>query len=124
MSPEPAIVDVEVDIFSGRPNPRWTLSDADAALFFDRLSALPTTAARARSANLGYRGLIVSMPQRVGGEAGRDMYIQHGILELRQGTSRSFFLDTQRALERWLIGTGKAGLSPEVLEAIDTDLRT
>jgi hypothetical protein len=116
------IVDVEVDIFSGMPNPHWTLSEADAAVFLDRLSALSAlepAAARPLSAHLGYRGLVVRMPQ----EADREISIQHGFMELRDGTSRSFFLDAQRALERWLIGTGRKRLSREVLEAIDTDLQ-
>jgi hypothetical protein len=112
-------VTVEIDIFSGRPNPDWTLSEADAAVFLSKLSGLQKTAARPRSANLGYRGLVVRMPQ----EAGRRIYIQKGVIESSDGTSSTFCLDPQRSLEHWLIGIGRKFLSHEVLEAIDADLQ-
>ena len=52
-------VEVEVDIFSGMPNPRWTLSEADADVFLSKLAGLQKAVARPRSVNLGYRGLVV-----------------------------------------------------------------
>jgi hypothetical protein len=112
-------VEVEVDIFSGMPNPCWTLSEADAAVFLSKLAGLEKAAARPRSANLGYRGLVVRMAQ----EAGRKIYIQNGVIEVSEGTSSTFFLDPQRSLERWLIGTGRKFLSHEILEAIEDDLQ-
>jgi hypothetical protein len=112
-------VAVEVDIFSGRPNPGWTLSEADATTFRSKLSGLQKTAARSRSANLGYRGLVVTMPQ----ERGTTIYIQNGVVEVSDSTPSSFFLDPQRSLERWLVGTGREFLGPELLETIDVDLK-
>jgi hypothetical protein len=112
-------VTVEIDIFSGMPNPDWTLSAADAAMFLSKLSGLQQTVARPQSANLGYRGLVVRMPQ----EAGRRIYIQNGVIESSDGTSSTFFLDPQRSLERWLIGTGRKFLRHTVLEAIDAALQ-
>src|SRR4029453_8944325 len=50
---------VEIDIFSGMPNPDWILPAGDATEFLARLSGLQKTATRPRSANLGYRGLVV-----------------------------------------------------------------
>jgi hypothetical protein len=44
-------------------------------------------------------------------------------MESSDGTSSTFFLDPQRSLERWLIGTGRKFLGHEVLEAIDADLQ-
>ena len=112
-------VEVEVDIFSGTPNPHWTLSESDAAVFISKFSGLRKTAARPRSANLGYRGLIVRMPQ----EAGRRIYIQNGVVEVRNGTSCTFFLDPHRSLEHWLIEAGRKFLSHEILVAIEDDLQ-
>jgi hypothetical protein len=110
---------VEIDIFSGRPNPEWTLSEADTAVMVSKLSGLQKAAAGLRSAHLGYRGLVVRMPQ----QAGRTITIQNGVIESSGGTSSTFFLDPQRSLERWLIGTGRKFLSPEVIEVIDADLQ-
>lgn len=110
---------VEIDIFSGMPNPEWTLSEASAAMFLSKLSGLQKTTERPRSTNLGYRGLVVRMSQ----EAGLQMYFQNGLIESSDGTSSTFFLDPQRSLERWLIGTGRKALSHEILEVIDADLQ-
>ena len=112
-------VEVEVDIFSGMPNPRWTLSEADADVFLSKLAGLQKAVARSRSVNLGYRGIVVQMTQ----EAGQKMYIQNGVIEVSEGTASTFFLDPQRSLERWLIRTGRQFLSHEILKAIDDDLQ-
>jgi hypothetical protein len=113
-------VTVEVDIFSGMPNPVWTLSEAAAAAYLSKLSELSRTAARQRSGKLGYRGLVVRMPE----QPGRIVYIQDGVVESDDGTSRTFFRDQQRSLERWLIGTGEELLDRAALSAIDADMRT
>ena len=55
----PAHCEVELDIFSGMPNPTWTLTNAEADNFVKQLAALPRTSARELSGNLGYRGFIV-----------------------------------------------------------------
>jgi hypothetical protein len=112
-------VAVEVDIFSGRPNPSWTLSEAEASVFASRRSALQQTAPAPRSGALGYRGLVVELLD----EPGRRMYIRNGVIELSDGTSSVFFADPGRSLERWLIGTSRPALGQEVLEAIDADLQ-
>ena len=112
-------VAVEVDIFSGRPNPGWTLSEADATTFRSKLSGLQKTAARSLSANLGYRGLVITMPQ----ETATKIHVQNGVVEVSGSTPSSFFLDPQRSLERWLVGTGREFLSSGILEAIDVDLK-
>ena len=39
------------------------------------------------------------------------------------GASCTFFLDPQRSLERWLIGTGREFLSHEILVAIKDHLQ-
>ena len=50
---------VELDIFSGNPNPAWTLSDADSAHFLEKLALLPAASPAEFATNLGYRGFIV-----------------------------------------------------------------
>ena len=37
----PARVEVELDIFSGMPNPTWVLTDAEADSFLKQLAAAP-----------------------------------------------------------------------------------
>jgi hypothetical protein len=110
---------VEIDIFSGMPNPAWTLSEAQANEFLAKLGELPETKGKSRSGNLGYAGLIVRMEQG----ANKELHIQNGFVEIRGATGSSrFLLDPKRSLERWLLATGRASVDKTVLEVIDAAL--
>ncbi len=52
---------VELDILSGRPNPRWPLAAPQAAAWAERLAGAgrPIASGPAPAPALGYRGLIV-----------------------------------------------------------------
>ncbi|MFZ4656575.1 MAG: hypothetical protein ACOYNY_06170 [Caldilineaceae bacterium] len=54
---------VELDIYSGMPNPTWTLTDPEEQELLDRIVAQPTLMRSADSAPavLGYRGFFVSV---------------------------------------------------------------
>src|SRR5437660_10024912 len=54
-------VEVMLNIFSGRPNPRWRLSDEQVNDLQARLRALPE-AAPVVPPGLGYRGFIITNP--------------------------------------------------------------
>ena len=56
-----ATADVELDIFSGRPNPTWTLSDTQTASLLELVAGLPQSEAGAAPDHLGYRGIIVRL---------------------------------------------------------------
>ncbi|WP_307204025.1 hypothetical protein [Nocardioides zeae] len=53
---------VELDIFSGRPNPVWSLNAAEAAEFAQRLGdgTVPVVPVNVDSGQLGYRGYIMT----------------------------------------------------------------
>jgi len=51
-------MDVIVDLYSGRPNPRWTLTDREAAEIEAELSGLPERET-AETSWLGFRGLLL-----------------------------------------------------------------
>jgi hypothetical protein len=57
------MLQVELDIFSGMPNPVWRLSSRQEAMLYERLDAEPRQMSPVRTAaetfGLGYRGLIV-----------------------------------------------------------------
>src|SRR5687768_17397410 len=61
-SPEIALADpmeIELDVFSGRPNPTWTASPERAASMSRGLSSLPDAPAQSEPGNLGYRGFLI-----------------------------------------------------------------
>ena len=53
---------VELDVFSGRPNPRWTLDEDSAASLRELLSRLTVAAGPPPpQPGLGYRGFLVAV---------------------------------------------------------------
>jgi hypothetical protein len=112
-----AIVQVELDIFSGRPNPHWTLNERDSQELLQRLQRLSPTNAGEPSGNLGYRGVILSNPE--GAIAGFEWIVcSDGLVVGYKGDSSQKFIDANRNLERWLVQTGKTTLGPDILRSL------
>jgi hypothetical protein len=118
-SPPPRC-EVELDIFSGRPNPTWTLSAEQAETLMRRLASLPPASPRELSGNLGYRGFMVQCSE---GAGSRLIRVQKGIVELAQGAKTDYAEDKDRELERWLLNSGKSHLPGELLQIAERDLQ-
>jgi hypothetical protein len=88
-------MEIELDVFSGRPNPTWTASPDRAASFSRGLSSLPNAPARPEPDRLGYRGFII----RQGGLTAR-VYDGHVFVTANGGTRT--FVDSA-GLEQQLI---------------------
>ena len=56
--------EIELDIFSGRPNPRWTLDPAEEGELITRLldRTVPLAPVDITDGRLGYRGFVVRAP--------------------------------------------------------------
>jgi hypothetical protein len=116
----PARAEVELDIFSGMPNPTWALAEADADSLARRLAALPPPAPSEPSGRLGYRGLVVRTTDATGTRLVR---VQSGSVHVANGETAVHLRDEGRELERWLIDTGRPQLPPNVIEIVDRELR-
>jgi hypothetical protein len=114
-----AIATVTLDVYSGRPNPSWPLTPAQIGDLQARIKALSTPLAGEPDVpDLGYRGVSVS----IRGKAAADVSAARGAITVTQGGSVAKFQDTNRQLERWLVHTGDAQLSPDLLRMADSDL--
>ena len=106
----PEMVAVELDIFSGRPNPSWTVPDTDVHRW---LTTLPTVQEPESAAeDLGYRGLIVHLGD------------EH--IRVFNGTAiapRFALADPARRFEAWLLSTGERFADPKLLESVRESLR-
>jgi hypothetical protein len=51
---------IELDVFSGRPNPSWQMTAEESAEFRHRTSSLPKTEKLSDEGGLGYRGFVIS----------------------------------------------------------------
>lgn len=116
----PARVEVELDLYSGMPNPTWTLTDAEADSLVKQLAALPRTSATDLAGNLGYRGFIVRVTQ---GADTQLIRIQTGTVHIAKGAMNLYALDADRALERWLLDTGKPYLKSDIVKVLEGEIR-
>ena len=112
--------EVELDIFSGMPNPTWILTNAEADTFVKQLAALSRTSARELSGNLGYRGFIVQVTQ---GADTQLIRIQTGTVHVSKGATNIYTFDKNRELERWLLNTGKPHLKNELFQIVEREFR-
>ena len=115
----PVCAEVELDIFSGMPNPTWILTNAEADSFVKQLAALPRTPARELSGNLGYRGFIVQVTKGLT----RSDSIQNGNVHISRRVTNIYPHDEERELERWLLNTGKPHLKSDLVEIVEREVR-
>ncbi|MDR4485621.1 MAG: hypothetical protein R3B95_20925 [Nitrospirales bacterium] len=116
----PVRVEVELDMFSGMPNPAWVLTDVEADNFIKKLAALPRTLATELSGHLGYRGFIVQVMQ---GANTQLIHIQTGIVHISIGATNFYARDEDRELERWLLNTGRPHLTDERFQMVEREFR-
>jgi len=106
---------VTLDMYSGRPNPSWELSEAEAkklAKLLAKKRTLSTSASPSTTGRLGYRGIIVSSPGD--GLVPKSMRSFDGILEIAAPEIPNF-IDHNSDIESFLIGTaGKALIDDEL----------
>jgi hypothetical protein len=110
-------IEVELDVFSGRPNPKWSLGPLEETEFFERMSSLPAAAGSSfpEPPGLGYRGLNL----RISGEnEERDGRVYHGVLRI----GGELKTDLVFGLEKWLLETARS-VDPQLLAAIKRELR-
>jgi|GEM_PF-850183 len=114
-----ARVEVELDIFSGNPNPTWILSNREGYIFLERLAALPKFPAKELSTKLGYRGFIV---QVTNGSEQSFVRLQNGTVQISQGDNNVYYSDPDLNLERWLLNSGKPYLKSDLFSIVEREL--
>ena len=95
-------MEIELDAFSGRPNPKWLASPEHAASLSRALSSLPETPNQPEPSHLGYRGFIIrhqSQETRV--------YRGH-VFQTAAGTTRTF-ADSARIEEQLIADANQRG---------------
>ena len=121
-SPVAAQARVDVDIFSGRPNPAYLLSEADTKEVAQMLGSLEETPADHFSDPLGYRGFQLQLPGSQADE-GIQVRVFGGLVRYDTRATTQYFLDPERKVERWLVASAEPHLPPGVYEAIPSELR-
>ncbi|GAA5086353.1 hypothetical protein [Nocardia iowensis] len=100
------MIRVELDIHSDQPNPRWRLTPGDEAQLHGLIAAAPRAAASDVENNGEYRGFVAQLTDE------ETLRVQRGIIEIARGDQRTYRTDADRAVERWLLATGRPTLQP------------
>src|SRR5258708_6876659 len=97
-------IEVELDVFSGRPNPRWVLSSSQEIEWTIRLDSLPNAANRdlPELPGLGYRGFVVKATDQT--------KVYGGLVKIND----ELYRDHGRYLEKWLLSTSGSSVDESV----------
>ncbi|GAB3956982.1 hypothetical protein GCM10028805_48400 [Spirosoma harenae] len=86
---QPTNLTVELDAFSGKPNPTWTLSEAESAEFIAAVKSLPTISDSTQTNKLGYRGFLLSTSKGADGLPSR-IRVYRKIIRVESTPPQSF----------------------------------
>ncbi len=114
---------VTLDIFSGRPNPTWVLSDDDTRHLSERLGAVQQLTTQKPSGvlgTLGYRGFVVT-PTNDTQHLHPRFHAHEGIIDL--GMRQPNLISHEREIESWLLTTARGAIHPEVLSHVEAEIK-
>ena len=112
---------VELDIFSGKPNPTWDLSFEDSEVFLDMLLKLKQTSKQTLFDGLGYKGFLVSITSPRSSSSVPSKYtVQNGLIDWKG--MDFFYIDEGRKVEQWLLDKGKPYIDATLYEQVKKEL--
>lgn len=111
--PEVRKVTVELDIFSGQPNPVWELAAEEVTELDALLTQLEATSPRPVYDELGYRGFVIVYDQGSAQERLFRVYGEMVVEEREQITTH--YQDPERTIERWLIAQARTHLPDDLI---------
>jgi hypothetical protein len=107
---------VTLDVYSGRPNPTWTLSRSIASDLMRRIEALSTARSKPQPFDgLGYRGVRVQMQGE--GET-VTVAASNGGVTVVKGGREVHYADPGSRFELWLVETGAGRVPADVLQFV------
>ena len=109
---DPAAATVLLHIYSGLPDPTWTLNAARMDALTTLIESLEGREPTQAPSNLGYRGFSVEV------EGGERVIAAGGAVERTVGDVSEWFADPERTVERWLLASGDGVLKPAEVEIV------
>jgi hypothetical protein len=115
-------MEVEADVFSGRPNPRWALDEAETAVVAAMLGALKPAAQPAAAPDaLGYRGIVLHDVEAAFPGCTR-VRLHGGTATVECGGVVRHLADAGRRVEGWVMETARRRVDREVYQALKDSL--
>ncbi len=111
---------VTLDVYSGKPNPSWTLTDSQTQEFVQRVKALQSAAGGAASPDvLGYRAVRVELHD-VDGVA-VFAFFREAVAVTRTGRE-THYSDPGRKTELWVVQTGAGHVGGNLLQQVTAQI--
>ena len=114
--PSPDAATVEVDLYSGRPNPSWSLTPDEVAQLVKRVDGLAPADEVEPPGRLGYRGLRFRLYAQGREVASAESFDGHLRFQAPEGPRH--LADPGGEVERWLLETGQGKIEPQVYETL------
>ena len=123
-STESSSVTVVVGLYSGRSDPSFVFTAAQAKVLDALMATLPTRTGVPITGGLGYHGFTISRgPADVGSSPSVTVAFRGQVAELGSG-AREIRIDDTRNVEATLLNDVRAGLTAEEIAIIEQDLNT
>ena len=106
-----APVNVTLGLYSGVPDPSWTLTDGEAAALTDALAELSRTDAAAPEGGLGYHGFTITGPSGT-------LVAYAGMVSSSLSDPPYTLDDPDRTIERSLLETARTHVTPEEYDIV------
>ena len=107
---------VELDVFSGLPNPAWKLSAADTTTLIGMINRLQPSPPVDLPTPLGYRGFLVTLDKPESGSA-TTIRAYQGIIEYR-GRETMYYADPDKQAEQWLLATARPYIDGQLYDSL------
>ncbi|WP_405161413.1 hypothetical protein OG203_34465 [Nocardia sp. NBC_01499] len=98
------MIRIELDLHTDKPNPRWRLAPGDEAQLHGLIAAAPRATGGVVENDSAYRGFVAQLSDE------EILRVQRGVIEIARGDQRTYRTDGDRAVERWLLATGRPTL--------------
>jgi hypothetical protein len=109
---------IELDVFSGRPNPTWALSDQEGKEFLAKFKALTASDShKPHYDGLGYRGFKVTEFQDYD-----KVTVLEGIVEARRGEKTYRWRDQEKTLEKYLLKLAKDHVDEGIYKVVESSI--
>jgi hypothetical protein len=106
--------EVEIDITSGMPAPKWSLNPEEVKALEQALSALTPTDSASFFDGLGYRGFVIQFKS-----PSRFVRVQNGYVLIEENGLQKTYVDADNQLELWLLDASKPHIEPELYSFLE-----
>jgi hypothetical protein len=112
---------VILNIFSGRENPTWKLSEEQINTLLSNIKDSPKSDKTVFPDGLGYRGFEVVITDSVDQQT-QSIVVANGKILSKSKGIEEYFTDSNRNIESFLLQTGSKYLEPEIYNIIKKEI--